>query len=164
MDKQELIFDLHLNTTESQSEKLNALLEELLSLCKEVDAAAPAEIKKYKPLCDWAYPYLRKKKVYSVLISRVVGKVSRSRLKGLDYDGNFLLFDKKSFRLDGDVLKLRLLKGYEHFTFHLNASDQSRSIIDADTIQSGTLQKCDNCRFVFKLKVKPKNIIRYNPS
>lgn len=160
-----IVVDLVLDCTDDQVKKVKELTEAFKHWCEWLEKEAPEELKKYKPLCDWAYPKMREFKLYNRLILRVVGKVSRKRVTGKDYDPHYILYDIDMFsRLkDENKLKLRLLKDKEIFPFSVLASNNIKEVLSECRIQSGVLQECDDGRILFKLKVYPPRMIQYIP-
>lgn len=135
-----LFLELTLCPNAEQEQELQALFSRFADLCRELEAQAPEELKRFAELYKWAYPWLRRKGVWTPLIGRVIGKVSSARVRGVKTDCTAMLYDRRMFTLKDGVLRLRLLHTRQKVEFH-TVGQRHADKLDTAQMQSGLLKR-----------------------
>lgn len=172
MRSSSIAVDLVLAPTEPQLEEINAIVQQIESACAWLHENAPPGEVHFKNLHEFCYRHFRTQGLYSAFIQRVVGKVIAHRKRGRSFNANYILYDYRMFSYRDGVLELRLLKngkrgptgGREVLAHTVDASENIQRQIPNYSVQSGVLQKCDDGRIIFKLKLFITGMISYTPS
>jgi len=152
---------LILKPTDEQKVDLDNHFQEFTKWCAWLNENCPKEIKKYKFVVKWAYPHLRRKGLFSLMIVKIAAKVSQHRIKKLTMDCNYIFCDRNMFAFSEDSIRIKLVNRKIHVKYEIASGKNTKSQIHKCLPQSGVLYK-GNEDYIFHLRLNTPMVLTYS--